>query len=162
MINAIRLAVFSMTATAFVCAHAASAGAPASAVMLQGKGAQIYACSKTNDSYAWKLKAPDAVLYDADGKAVGKHFAGPTWQASDGSSVKAEAVSVSRSPDTHAVAWLVLHAKDHSGSGSMAAVDYIVRTNTTGGVAPQDGCDEAHADAEVRVPYTAAYLFFKH
>jgi hypothetical protein len=158
----VKMALLAAAAIAFTSAHASTGDSPSSAVMLQGKGVQIYACTKVNDAYAWKLTAPDAVLYDAAGQAVGKHFAGPTWQSNDGSKVVAEAVSASPSPEAHAVAWLVLHAKDHGGSGSMAAVDYIVRANTTGGVAPHDGCDEAHANAQVRVPYTAAYLFFRH
>ena len=37
---------------------------------------------------AWTLKAPDAQLIDKKGKPFGKHFAGPSWQASDGSSIK--------------------------------------------------------------------------
>ena len=158
----VKMALFVMAAIAFTSAHASTEDNPGAAVMLQGKGAQIYACTKAGDAYAWKLKAPDAALYDAAGNKVGKHFAGPTWQSNDGSQVVAEAVSASPSPEAHAVAWLVLHAKDHVGSGSMAAVDYIVRANTAGGVAPKDGCDEAHANAEIRVPYTAAYLFFRH
>jgi hypothetical protein len=161
MLN-LKLAVCALAATVLTSAYATTTDHPDSAVMLQGKGAQIYACTKVSDAYTWKLKAPDAGLYDAAGNEVGKHFAGPTWQSSDGSKVVAEAVSASPSPDAHAVAWLVLRAKDHVGVGSMAAVDYIVRANTTGGAAPKDGCDEAHANAEIRVPYTAAYLFFRH
>jgi len=32
---------------------------------------------------------------------------------------------------------------------------------TTGGTAPGDGCDEARAGQEVRVPYSAIYIFLK-
>ena len=42
----------------------------------------------------------------------------------------------------------------------MSKVAYVVRTRTEGGVAPATGCDASHADAEVRVPYSAVYLFF--
>lgn len=125
------------------------------------KGVQIYTCKAANGSYAWALKAPDAVLSDAKGQPIGKHFAGPSWQAADGSVVVGEALNVSPAPDAGAVAWLVLHAKSHSGDGEMASVQYIVRTRTEGGVAPATGCDAAHASAEVRVPYSAVYLFFR-
>jgi hypothetical protein len=47
---------------------------------------QIYSCSGT----AWTLVAPRADLYDSRGKLVATHFAGPTWQAKDGSSVDGE------------------------------------------------------------------------
>jgi hypothetical protein len=32
---------------------------------------------------------------------------------------------------------------------------------TTGGSAPRDGCDEARAGQELRVPYRAIYVFLK-
>jgi hypothetical protein len=36
----------------------------------------------------------------------------------------------------------------------------IQRLNTKGGKAPASGCDAAHAGQEVRVPYSADYLFY--
>jgi hypothetical protein len=72
-----------------------------------------------------------------------------------------EPLSVSPSPDAGAIPWLVLHAKSHQGEGVMASVQYIVRMRTEGGMAPASGCDAAHADAEVRVPYSAVYVLFR-
>lgn len=131
------------------------------AIEALGKGVQIYTCKASNAAYAWTLKAPDASLSDAKGNVIGKHFAGPSWQANDGSTVVGEPLNVSPSPDAGAIAWLVLHAKSHSGDGVMANVQYIVRTRTQGGVAPASGCDASHAGAEVRVPYSATYTFFR-
>ena len=37
----------------------------------------------------------------------------------------------------------------------------IVRVDTKGGVAPTQGCDQAHSGQESRVPYTANYIFLK-
>lgn len=127
-----------------------------------GKGVQIYTCKAAGNHYAWTLKAPEATLSDAKGKLIGKHFGGPTWQASDGSAVVGEPVNVSPSPDAGAIPWIVLHAKSHAGNGLMANVDYVVRTRTEGGAAPAAGCDQSHADTEVRVPYSAVYLFFRN
>jgi Protein of unknown function (DUF3455) len=126
-----------------------------------GKGAQIYSCKAANGSYAWVFKAPDATLSDAHGHVIGRHFAGPSWQAEDGSVVVGEPLSVSPSPDAGAVAWIVMRAKSHTGHGEMASVQYIVRTRTKGGVAPATGCDASHAGSETRVPYSAIYLFFR-
>lgn len=126
-----------------------------------GKGVQIYACGKVNGAYAWHLQGPDASLLDVKGQVIGKHFAGPSWQAQDGSIVVGETVNASPAPDAGAIPWLVLHAKSHSGSGAMASVQYIVRTRTEGGLAPATGCDAGHAGGEVRVPYNAVYLFFR-
>ena len=125
------------------------------------KGVQIYACKAANGGFAWTLKAPDAILSDAGGHPLGKHFAGPSWQAKDGSVVVGEMLNLSPSPDAGAIPWLVLHAKSHAGAGEMASVQYVVRTRTEGGQAPATGCDAAHAGGEVRVPYSAVYLFFR-
>lgn len=141
--------------------HAQGQPAMHPAIETFAKGVQIYTCKAASGSYAWTLKAPDAVLSDAKGHAIGKHFAGPSWQAVDGSVVVGEVLNASPAPDAGAVAWLVLHAKSHSGDGEMASVQYIVRTRTEGGAAPASGCDNAHAGAEVRVPYSAVYLFFR-
>jgi hypothetical protein len=35
----------------------------------------------------WTLKAPEADLFDANGRAIGRHYAGPTWELMDGSEV---------------------------------------------------------------------------
>jgi hypothetical protein len=125
------------------------------------KGVQIYSCHASGASYAWALKAPEATLRDAQGVVIGKHFAGPTWQGDDDSAVVGEPLNASPSPDSGAIPWLVLHAKSHTGSGTMSSVAYVVRTRTEGGVAPATGCDAAHANDEVRVPYGAVYLFFR-
>src|SRR5512141_1475968 len=51
----------------------------------RGIGAQVYTCTASGGadggaaSYAWVLKAPDAILYDASFAQVGSHGAGPTW-----------------------------------------------------------------------------------
>jgi hypothetical protein len=141
--------------------HAQGAPAKSPAIEAFGKGVQIYTCKATNGVYAWSLKAPDANLLDAKGRVIGKHFAGPTWQASDGSTVVGESLNASPSPDAGAIPWLVLHAKSHNGSGTMTAVQYIVRTRTEGGVAPSSGCDASHVGNEIHVPYSAIYLFFR-
>ena len=141
--------------------HAQAQAATPHAIEAFAKGAQIYSCKAANGGYAWILKAPDATLRDAHGHVIGKHFAGPSWQAEDGSVVVGEPISVSPSPDAGAVTWIVLRAKSHTGQGVMASVQYVVRTRTKGGVAPATGCDASHAGAETRVPYSAVYLFFR-
>ena len=144
-----------------VVGTAGSAFADTASMQLTGTGDQVYTCSANGTQFTWTLKAPDAVLTDAKGAMVGKHYAGPTWEAQDGSSVVGEAIANSPSPLSNAIPWLVLRAKSHAGSGMMADVAYVVRTNTEGGVAPTSGCDATHVSAEQRVHYTATYLFFR-
>src|SRR5690349_4665977 len=55
----------------------------AEALRLFAKGVQIYAWTGTN----WTLRAPEAKLFEASGKGVGRHYKGPTWENVDGSKV---------------------------------------------------------------------------
>ena len=48
------------------------------------------------------------------------HFAGPTWQASDGSKVVGELVAKDAGPDPNAIPWLLLAAKSTQGPGVLA------------------------------------------
>jgi hypothetical protein len=51
--------------------------------------------------------------------------------------------------------------KSSEGSSVFTQAKGILRIATNGGVAPAQGCDEAHAGQEARVPYTATYVFLK-
>ncbi len=135
--------------------------AAGSTLVAVGTGAQIYACTQQPGSaYAWRLKAPDAVLTDSAGRRIGRHFAGPSWQATDGSTVVGEPLVASPAPRPRAIPWVVLRATSHTGDGGFAGVSYIVRSMTSGGAAPAGGCDVGHAGAEARVDYSATYTFF--
>jgi hypothetical protein len=144
---------------AAACVLVAGAARAGDAVELRAKGVQIYSCTASGDNFNWKFKAPEAVLIDPLGQEAGKHFAGPSWQAKDGSVVVGEGL-VSSSGEAGAVPWLVLRAKSHSGEGLFETVKYIVRSRTVGGVAPSSGCDKDHPNAEAKVDYTAIYTFF--
>jgi Protein of unknown function (DUF3455) len=127
------------------------------------KGVQIYACSAKKDdpkAFEWKLKAPEAALFNDRGEKVAKHFAGPTWESVDGSSVGGVVVGKADSPDPQAIAWLRLDCPTHKGTGAFSHVAQVRRVDTAGGKAPKDGCDAAHTHAEIRVPYTAKYQFY--
>jgi len=49
-------------------------------LQVHAKGDQVYTCKGDATQFAWTLKAPDAQLFDNDGKPFGKHFAGPSWE----------------------------------------------------------------------------------
>jgi hypothetical protein len=139
---------------------------PASSVLLfelGARGVQIYACEADPDdatAFVWTFKAPEAELFNGRGEVVGTHFAGPTWQGQDGSAVVGAALERADAPEGGAIPWLLLEAKEHTGSGAFSTITHIQRLDTVGGVAPSEGCDEAHAGAEVRAPYQATYAFF--
>lgn len=127
---------------------------------LHAKGDQVYVCKNDGSEFAWTLRAPDAKLFDKSGKPFGKHFAGPSWEANDGSRVVGKAVANVPSPDANSVAWLLVTVVSHEGNGKLANVNTIQRVNTKDGKAPATGCDAAHADKEFRAPYSADYRFF--
>ena len=124
-------------------------------------GVQIYGCKADGAQFAWTLKGVDAQLTDKDGKPFGKHYSGPTWEAKDGSRITGKAAANYPSPDKDAIPWLLISVASHSGGeGALTKVTSIQRLNTRGGKEPAGGCDKAHVDQEVRVPYTADYVFF--
>jgi hypothetical protein len=125
---------------------------------VHAKGDQVYTCNGGTD-FTWTLKAPDAQLFDKDGRPFGKHFEGPSWEANDGSRVTGKAVANS-SPAPDSIPWLLLSTVSHDGSGVLSPVTHIQRLNTKGGKAPASGCDASHVGQEVRVPYTADYVFY--
>jgi len=129
-------------------------------LQVHAKGDQVYTCKNDAAQFAWTLKAPDAQLFDKDGKPFGKHFAGPSWEASDGSRVTGKAVANSPSPDADSIPWLLVTVVSHEGSGVLSRVTSIQRVNTKGGKAPVSGCDASHAGTELRVPYSADYRFY--
>ncbi len=130
----------------------------------QAKGVQIYTCKvkkKTANQYEWTLEAPEAVLFNSkNGNQIGKHYGGPTWEASDGSKVVGEVKTRANAPNKNNIPWLLLATKSRAGNGIFSQVNYIQRVDTIGGKAPTSGCDSNRVNAETRVNYTAIYYFY--
>lgn len=124
---------------------------------VRGEGVQIYNCVQ-DGVWKWKLKASEATLFDSAHHAVGKHFAGPKWRLDDGSEVQGRLLS--SKPQPGSIPWLILSATSSGGNGKLSQVTTVERSETDGGAAPASECDAGHANAEVRVPYTATYSFF--
>jgi hypothetical protein len=127
-------------------------------------GVQIYSCNASMGGFAWGFVAPRANLYNDHGKLIITHFAGPTWQAKDGSTVvgRAEAMVT---VDATAIPWVRLAAASTAaGPDGDRLVDttYVQRIATTGGLAPPAAdCTAATAGTVAEVPYTADYYFCK-
>ena len=134
------------------------------ALRVRANGVQIYECKSAKEGplqFSWALKAPEADLKDLSGKPMGKHYAGPTWEANDGSKVVGEVVAKRDAPAAAAIPWLLLRAKSTSGSGIFGAIASIQRLQTSGGSPPANGCDSSQSGKELRVPYSAEYRFYK-
>ena len=123
--------------------------------VIHAKGAQIYECRDQK----WVFVAPEAELYDERGNLVGRHYAGPSWEATgDGSKVVGTVKSRADAPEAHAIPWLLLSTKSVGGNGYFSDVTSIQRVATHGGAAPGSGCP--HDGLVARVSYTADYYFF--
>ena len=124
--------------------------------VFSAKGVQIYECRDQK----WVFVAPEADLFDAHGRLVGRHYAGPQWEATgDGSRILGVVKSHADAPAAGAIPWLLLSTKSVGGRGYFADVTSVQRVQTSGGAAPAGAC--AGAGAQARVPYTAAYYFFR-
>jgi len=139
--------------------------APAEQLLTQqahAKGVQIYQCKPSKQDatrFEWVLLAPEASLFDKSGKRIAKHYAGPTWEGIDGSQVVGQVAARAESPDGRSIPWLLLTAKSTSGRGQFSKVASIQRIHTVGGNAPP-ACSMSQADQQLRVAYSADYLFY--
>jgi len=127
------------------------------------RGVQMYLCqplAEDPDGFEWAYQAPEATLMDEAKRSIGSHYAGPTWEADDGSKVVAEVRASTDSPGRRAIPQLLLEAVSNEGEGVLSEITSIQRLHTVGGVAPRGGCDASQVDTEVRVPYTARYYFY--
>jgi len=112
-------------------------------------------------SFAWTFVAPQANLLSDEGRLVGTHFIGPTWQGNDGSAVVGQKVAAA-TVDTSAIPWLLLKGIPHGTErGRFSDVTSIQRLSTVGGLAPADACDGTHIGSIAQVPFSAQYVFYK-
>jgi hypothetical protein len=127
-------------------------------------GVQIYTCLTVPGGHAWSPATPSAILRDDHGRVIATHFGGPSWRATDGSTVIASrdgGVTV----DPTAIAWLRLKAAPATAGPDgdrLVGTTYIQRIATSGGLTPPAAdCNAMTAGAAREVPYTADYLFWK-
>jgi hypothetical protein len=127
-----------------------------------GSGDLTYECRPKADNasaFEWAFIGPDARLTDAKTRAaMGRYYAGPTWEAADGSKITGKQVGVAPASAGNIAFQLV---KAEGGTGAMKEVTYIQRVNTKGGVAPAEACDASMKGAKKTVPYSADYVFYK-
>jgi Protein of unknown function (DUF3455) len=134
--------------------------APGETIVLtvHAEGAQVYECKAGADGkLAWAFREPIATLL-ADGKTVGRHYAGPNWEHSDGSAVVGKATGNAPGATSNDIPWLKLAVISHRGSGILSAVTTVQRINTKGGKL-EGACDSAGTFRSA--PYSADYVFLR-
>ena len=127
----------------------------------EASGVQIYSC-EYGDGHrlGWVFKSPSATLYDASGHASIHHFAGPSWQAEDGSRIVGHVLAQAPSKAQQSIPQLLLQVTPGStGKGMLSDIRYVQRIDTVGGIAPAQGCTTEHQTGNS--PYWARYVFLK-
>ena len=145
-------------ANAQVPAAIAAAPGEATMVTIHAQGAQIYECkADSGGKPAWQFREPVASLF-LDGKTVGRHYAGPTWELADGSIVVGKAAGRAPGSTPNDIPLLKLQVVSQRGKGQLTGASAIQRINTKGGTA--DGACEK-IGAFLSVPYSADYVFLR-
>jgi len=121
-------------------------------------GAQVYECKfDSGGKLVWQFREPIATLV-VDGKTVGRHYAGPSWEMTDGSAVSGKAVARAPGAGANDIPLLKLEVTAAHGAGQLGGVTTVQRLNTRGGNA-DTSCYSLHGF--LSVPYSADYAFYK-
>lgn len=137
---------------------AIAAPGEATILTLHAEGAQVYDCKAGSDGKpAWAFREPIATLM-AEGKTVGRHYAGPNWEYSDGSAVAGKAAGNAPGATPNDIPWLKLTVVSQRGNGVLSGVTTVQRINTQGGKL-EGTCDKPGATRSA--PYSADYVFLR-
>jgi hypothetical protein len=125
---------------------------------VHAEGAQIYECKADSaGKLAWTFREPIATLL-VDGKTVGRHYAGPNWEHSDGSAVAGKAVGNAPGATAKDIPWLKLEVASRRGTGILTDAAIVQRINTQGGQL-SGACERAGLYQSA--PYSADYVFWR-
>jgi hypothetical protein len=145
-------------------------------------GTQNYICLPEGNGVIYKLFTPQATLFNEENEQVVTHYFGPNpdengtiraaWQHSkDTSTVWGRVYPGDSSTDPeyvapNSIAWLlvtIVGTEDGPHNGDrLSETTYIQRVNTSGGVAPSDGCSTSEdIGRQAFVPYETDYFFYK-
>jgi hypothetical protein len=112
---------------------------------VHAEGAQVYECkADAGGQLVWQFREPIATLL-IDGKTVGRHFAGPSWELVDGSAVTGKVTGRAAGATPKDIPLLRLEVTSRRGNGRLAGVATVQRLNTKGGV----------GEGRVRAPATS-------
>ena len=123
---------------------------------VEAAGMQIYECHVDDSGrLMWTFREPLAIL-TAEGKTIGRHFAGPSWQLNDGGKVVGKLVAQKPGASDKDITLLHLDVSRREGTGLLTRATAVERLDTHGGVfagvCQQAG--ELHLE-----PYSARYVF---
>ena len=127
-------------------------------VTIHAQGAQVYECKADSaGKLTWQFREPIASLF-LSGKTVGRHYAGPNWEHTDGSAVVAKLAGRAPGATAKDIPWLKLEVTERRGNGVLTPTTTIQRINTMGGTM-EGACDKAGAFHSAA--YSTDYVFLK-
>lgn len=127
----------------------------------KASGVQIYkSTSEKGMAPKWVFDAPLAELRTP--AQVIHHYAGPTWEANDGSRIVRDAgtpvVSAPSAQPATDIPWLLVKVTPDAAPGILSKIVYVQRVQTSGGAAP--ATPPVREGTVIGVPYTATYVFY--
>src|SRR3982074_3622107 len=127
--------------------------APGETIVLtvHAEGAQVYECK----AGVARERAPPII---AANRLWNSHYAGPTWELTDGSAVAGKVAASAPGATAKDIDWLRLDVASRRGSGMLSNVTTVQRINTIGGKL-DDACDRPGDSRSM--PYTADYVFLR-
>lgn len=135
---------------------AVSADGKIELLKLHAEGVQIYECrADATGGAQWRFREPLAILMK-NGRTVGRHFAGPTWELADRSAVVGKVEAQAPGQTAKDIALLKLGVVEKRGEGELAKVTTIQQLDTQGGAfgGPCHEPGALHLE-----PYAADYVF---
>ena len=131
--------------------------------MLRAEGAHVFECKPLPtdpNRFAWAFSSPNATLYEA-GRPVARHVAENTFEATGDRSTVSGSVRARQEGGADNLPWLLLRVQSTPDAGLFAGVTSVQRVNTSGGAAPESGCDVNNVGKEARTAFTADYYFYR-
>ncbi len=125
---------------------------------VHAEGAQVYECkADASGQLGWSFREPVAILING-GHTVGRHYAGPTWELTDGSMVQGKLAASAPGATTDDVGLLKLDVVAHRGTGALSDATTVLRLHTRGG--GLKGACPAVGDLRA-ASYSADYVFLR-
>jgi hypothetical protein len=126
---------------------------------LTAKGAQVFRCERVEKTFEWRFRQPDAELFNAEGKPVGRHGANFSFEHRDGSRLIGTVKAHDKAPTPDTLPWLLFSTRSF-GKGELSGITYVQRIDTLGGM-PPPGCTAQEANRLLRVEFSAVFVFYR-
>jgi len=128
-------------------------------LQLSGRGVQVFRCEQRGSEWGWWYRQPEAQLFEASGRPVGRHGADFSFEHSDGSRLIGTVLASDAAPADGDLRWLLLGTRAY-GAGALAGITHVQRVNTRGGVPPLL-CEPRQAGQLLRVDFSADFVFYR-